>query len=1102
MRGVRMTRRYVLLLSVAVVMSGGCGDTGGVTVDPDSLVRADAADASVADAAPEALADVETPPDAALETRPEEVDTDVLEECPPGASCFGQPCSDNSDCHDGFCVEHMGQLVCSKQCIEDCPDGWTCKQVPGTEPDYVYICISDFPTLCRPCGADDDCESATGEQGKCVLYEAAGSFCSGPCSEETVCPEDYSCKEVSDAGGGVFSGCVLDSGICECTQMSIELGLGTPCEESNEFGTCPGERVCTEQGLSACNAPVPSFEVCNGEDDDCDDAVDNGACDDENECTEDSCDPASGCNYELLTGTPCSDDDLCTLTDHCEEGQCTGTPINCDDSNPCTDNGCDGLQGCVFVPNNDECDDGDPCTVGDKCFDSVCGGVLGLGCDDGNDCTYGETCQTGVCAGGKPLNCNDGNQCTSDSCDEETGCVHENLEGACNDGNACTLGDHCQDGQCAFDEQATCDDDNPCTDDSCDPKIGCVHDENSNPCDDGNLCTKGDQCKSGICTASSQLNCDDGNECTFDSCEAEEGCVHIPNNKPCSDANMCTANDFCLGGECVPGSDMKCDDENECTDDSCNPLLGCVQSNNSGPCDDLDPCSTSDQCSGGMCVGIGQMDCDDDNPCTDDSCQPMVGCDHENNSNPCEDGNACTSGDHCLAGMCVGGPPPDCDDSNPCTTDSCDPMEGCKNEANNLPCDDNNKCTENDSCLDGTCQPGEPVDCNDDEICTTDYCTPSEGCGHALNQVPCNDNDVCTINDHCHLGMCIGGGDLNCNDKNTCTDDSCNSDSGCVFTVNNAACDDSNECTLNEQCVNGSCVSGEMIDCDDDNICTDDACDPLDGCGHANNSVACDDGDQCTVGEKCDGGACQGGVGLNCDDGNVCTDDSCDPDAGCGHVNNNAACDDENQCTENDSCLNGACQPGTPKNCDDGDPCSVDTCDPDNGCQHAGGGSCCGNGVVDPGEECDDGNNNNNDFCNNNCKFGGAVFNSYSKEGRKVYIFKSDSNAPLSQYNSFCESMGLAWFVPKSQSDAQFLITHCYDLDKHHTWIITKNKTTAGTFGGYSVSVDSAGCVAYSNSGFSAIRKWACSYCEPENHGHTKCWDSGHSYDWLVCEGG
>ncbi len=48
---------------------------------------------------------------------------------------------------------------------------------------------------------------------------------------------------------------------------------------------------------------------------------------------------------------------------------------------------------------------------------------------------------------------------------------------------------------------------------------------------------------------------------------------------------------------------------------------------------------------------------------------------------------------------------------------------------------------------------------------------------------------------------------------------------------------------------------------------------------------ACDDGNACTTGEKftstC---ACQGGTTKDCEDGDVCTSDACDPDHGCSQV--------------------------------------------------------------------------------------------------------------------------------------------------------------------------------------------------------------------------
>ena len=77
--------------------------------------------------------------------------------------------------------------------------------------------------------------------------------------------------------------------------------------------------------------------------------------------------------------------------------------------------------------------------------------------------------------------------------------------------------------------------------------------------------------------------------------------------------------------------------------------------------------------------------------------------------------------------------------------------------------------------------------------------------------------------------------------------------------------------------------------CDDDNPCTDDACNPATGCVFTNNAAACDDGNACTTGDVCGGGVCSPGGPANCDDGICCTIDSCIPATGCIHTANTAA---------------------------------------------------------------------------------------------------------------------------------------------------------------------------------------------------------------------
>jgi hypothetical protein len=71
---------------------------------------------------------------------------------------------------------------------------------------------------------------------------------------------------------------------------------------------------------------------------------------------------------------------------------------------------------------------------------------------------------------------------------------------------------------------------------------------------------------------------------------------------------------------------------------------------------------------------------------------------------------------------------------------------------------------------------------------------------------------------------------------------------------------------------------------------------------------------------------------ANCDDGNACTTDSCDPATGCVNTDISADCDDGNACTT-DSCDPATgCVNTADVICDDGDECTDDSCDPELGC--------------------------------------------------------------------------------------------------------------------------------------------------------------------------
>ena len=397
-------------------------------------------------------------------------------------------------------------------------------------------------------------------------------------------------------------------------------------------------------------------------------------------------------------------------------------------------------------------------------------------CDDGVSCTS-DGCSNGVCTHNtNDWQCDDGNVCTSDTCNT-WGCSHNNASGSCNDGNACTNGDYCSGGGCQAGSPKVCVDGNPCTDDSCNSSNGvCQFLPNMDPCNDGDPCTDSDSCSSGACSGYPK-QCGDENPCTGDICSGGS-CVNNPLTGPaCNDDDACTQQDACSAGSCK-GVQLVCDDGNLCTSNECvggscvfNPINGST-------CTDGDPCTVQDVCGGGGCSGT-PLDCDDANPCTSDACLGGA-CQHTSQPGPCDDGSACTTGDSCSNGVCVGGPPPDCDDSNPCTADVCDPSSGCQHPNQPGPCEDGDACSVGDQCVAGGCMAGASPPCNDSNPCTTDSCKPATGCQFVPNSDPCDDQLDCTTGDVCSGGVCSGLLPDACDDGVPCTEDSCAEGEGCA----------------------------------------------------------------------------------------------------------------------------------------------------------------------------------------------------------------------------------------------------------------------------------------------------------------------------------
>jgi len=348
--------------------------------------------------------------------------------------------------------------------------------------------------------------------------------------------------------------------------------------------------------------------------------------------------------------------------------------------------------------------------------------------------------------------------------------------------------------------------------------------------------------------------------------------------------------------------------------------------------------------------------CDDGDPCTVASCDPLTGCAHgpAPDGTACDDADPCNVADACYAGTCIGAGPASCDDGDPCTLDTCDPTSGCVHAVAPLACDDGDACTTGDVCAAGSCTGTGTLDCDDGDDCTLDSCTADVGCHHTAAP-----------------GCCQDDGD--CDDLEPCTADSCDLGTGdCVNAAvgDGTACDaDGSACTDGDACSGGVCTAGATLDCDDGDPCTTDACDAVTGCTHGEIPGCCGDASGCPASASaCAVPTCDGGV---CGFAALADGSPCDADA--------------SVCTDGDACVDGACVAGSALACDDGDDCTVDSCDDVDGCQHAPSddeacqcapeayaAACLGGDVVwhdacdEPGETavvCDDGDAGIDDHC-------------------------------------------------------------------------------------------------------------------------------------------
>ena len=546
----------------------------------------------------------------------------------------------------------------------------------------------------------------------------------------------------------------------------------------------------------------------------------------------------------------------------------------------------------------------------------------------------------------------------------------------------CSSNDDC------FDTANQCDPGRtPCNDGICDPDnpeadaIGCVLEPNNGKCDDGLFCNGTEFCDPNHgCQLPPPPNCNDNVPCTQDRCDEElNRCVSTRRDTLCNDGLFCNGPEVCTPSGCQGGTPPNCNDGVPCTQDVCDELqLSCVNTpnnqlcSNGQFCDGVERCDPDDGCRPG-----NPPNCNDSIPCTTDSCNEANDtCTNSPNNQLCNNGQFCDGVEQCVPGQgCRPGTAPNCGDSIPCTVDTCDEAnDRCNRTPNNQLCSDGTFCNGVETCSPTLgCRPGVGVACGDNIPCTVDTCIEAtDSCQNTPNNQLCSDGKHCDGVEICSPTLgCQEGTPPNCSDNVVCTVDACvEATDSCSHTVNNQLCSNGQFCDGVEVCSpTQGCQPGTAPNCGDSVVCTVDVCDEVDDrCRNTPDHSLCANALFCDGVETCSPlTGCREGNPIFCNDNVECTQDYCDEVIhDCNVIARHERCGDGIFCNGDESCDEILdCVPGQPPVCADNLTCTTDICSEDQDmCIHIGDNTSCGNGVVE--EACgEECDPGNNEICDN-----------------------------------------------------------------------------------------------------------------------------------------
>ena len=264
---------------------------------------------------------------------------------------------------------------------------------------------------------------------------------------------------------------------------------------------------------------------------------------------------------------------------------------------------------------------------------------------------------------------------------------------------------------------------------------------------------------------------------------------------------------------------------------------------------DIDADQIPDLCDD--CIATGDEVCDG----IDNNCNETVdeGCDDDQDG-WCDADMGCVAEGQGLFETCPEGCG-DCDDDNstvnPAGTEVCN---GVDDDCQGGP--DDGLPTFQTTCGTGACFNGGVLACVQGEM--VDNCAPLDPLAEVDASCDGVDDDCDEMTDEEYAGVPTSCPQCKAAPASTCVEGQVIVPA-CGPIEDGTACE-GGPCALAAACLSGACKPTLVVSCNDDNPCTADRCDALEGCQHAavEDGTACEDGNGCTTGDTCTAGTCGG----------------------------------------------------------------------------------------------------------------------------------------------------------------------------------------------------------------------------------------------------